>query len=289
MNDAVRIAPAFAGARTGARLPDRAMARKAGVLLACALMAVGGCAAVPTDPALRAEFQEVNDPAEPAMRAVFGFNRVVDQVAIKPAAAIYRTFVPDPVRGKVTNALHNLRSPVIFFNDLLQGAPDRAGTTLARFLVNSTVGVAGLFDPAADLGYPRHDEDFGQTLAVWGVAEGPYLVLPLFGPSNPRDAVGLVVDFLMDPFTWWAQATDRDELVLARGGVRALDARARNYEVPEDLERTSLDYYAAIRSLYRQYRADAIRNGAPADAPRLNFTRAGNTGNAPELSQSRTP
>ena len=102
MNDAVRIAPAFAGARTGARLPDRVEARAAGVLLALALMAVGGCAIVPSDPALRAEFQEVNDPAEPAMRAIFSFNRVVDQVALKPAAAIYRTFVPDPVRGRAS-------------------------------------------------------------------------------------------------------------------------------------------------------------------------------------------
>jgi phospholipid-binding lipoprotein MlaA len=126
--------------------------------------------------------------------------------------------------------------------------------------VNSTLGVAGLFDVASRMGIPDHAEDFGQTLAVWGIGEGPYLVLPLLGPAPPRDAVGRAADVFFDPsiyirikrHSWW---------MIGREYLTLLDLRARNLETLDDIERTSLDFYAATRNLYRQYRANEIRNG----------------------------
>jgi len=232
--------------------------------LVLALSLTAGCATAPdpTDREAVAEYQQLNDPGEPANRAVFAVNQVLDKGVLKPAAGMYRDLVPPPVRTGVTNALNNLRSPVIFFNDILQGEMRRAGVTFMRFVINTTIGIGGLGDPASDMGFPYHSEDFGQTLAAWGIGEGPFVMLPVFGPSNPRDAVGLVVDFLVDPLNMWATNTDREYITYARGGTRAVDERARNYDTLEDLERSSLDFYATIRSLYRQRRADEIGNGA---------------------------
>jgi len=223
-----------------------------------------GCA-TPPDPKDKeavAEFEQVNDPGEPTNRAIFAFNQTVDKVVLKPTAGMYRDLVPPPIRTSVHNALDNLRSPVVLVNDLLQGEWERARITVMRFLVNSTIGVLGIGDPATDMGYVYHNEDFGQTLARWGADEGPYVMLPVLGPSNPRDAVGLVVDFLIDPFNWWAANSHREYATYSRTGTRVTDERARNYDALEDLERSSLDYYAALRSLYRQRRADEISNGA---------------------------
>jgi phospholipid-binding lipoprotein MlaA len=211
--------------------------------------------------------EDDNDPLEGLNRGIFEFNRVVDGVLIKPAAQIYRGVLPQPAQDSVRSFLRNLRSPVIFVNDLLQGDIHRAGSTLGRFVVNTTVGVGGLFDPASGLGMPFHDEDFGQTLAVWGVGEGPYLMLPLLGPSNPRDTVGLASEFFLDPVNIYLNNQDLEYLTYVRAGVRAIDARARSLDTLDELERTSLDYYAAIRSLYRQQRANEIRNNRSADEP----------------------
>ena len=178
---------------------------------------------------------------------------------MRPAASIYRDVLPKPVQNGVHNFLQNLRSPVIFGNDLLQGELSRAGSTLARFAMNSTVGILGLYDFAADVGIEKHNEDFGQTLAVWEVEPGPYLILPIFGPSNPRDGVGKLADILMDPLSWLAPI----EVQMARTIGTAVDARARNFDQVADLEKNSLDFYSAIRSLYRQKRRDEIRNGLP--------------------------
>ncbi len=150
---------------------------------------------------------------------------------------------------------------MVLANDLLQGELERAETTLVRFFLNSTVGLLGLFDVAADWGYPYHDEDFGQTLAVHGVGEGFYLVLPVLGPSNPRDGIGRLVDTFLDPLTYVAQANDAEEYLIARTVVSGIDLRARNIETLDDLKRDSIDFYARIRSLYRQSRANAISNG----------------------------
>lgn len=240
-----------------------------------ALFLATGCATPPPpgDKDAVAEYHEINDPAEPTMRAIFEFNRALDTMLLKPAATAYKDLLPKAVQNRVYNFLNNLRSPIIFINDVLQGDMKRAGDTFIRFLINSTVGVLGLGDPASDLGYAFHDEDFGQTLAIWGLQDGPYVMLPVFGPSNPRDAVGMVVDFFIDPFSLWVRNTDRDGLVISRTATRAIDSRARHFDAIEDLEKSSLDYYASIRSLYRQRRADEIRNGkgsANVPAPSIN-------------------
>lgn len=203
------------------------------------------------------EDYDVNDPLEELNRAIFEFNRGVDALLLKPMAIIYNGIMPPWGRHRVTNILNNLGEPLNLANSLLQGEIERATSSFMRFAVNSTVGVAGAFDVAGDLGMRRANEDFGQTLAVWGVPEGPFLMLPIFGPSNPRDATGLVIDYLMDPFTYILD----DDVSLARSVTRGVSRRAENLENLDTLEETSLDFYAALRELYRQYRNNAIENG----------------------------
>ena len=207
-----------------------------------------------------AEAVQPNDPFETVNRGVFAFNRTIDGLILKPAALIYRGVVPQIGREGVSNVLTNWSSPVTFLNDVLQGETDRASVTLGRFMLNSTIGLLGVLDVASYVGAEaNHDEDFGQTLAVWGSGEGPYLMLPLFGPSNPRDAVGMVVDHVSDPLTW---VLLDDTASFARSGAGALDARSRYLDEIDSLERTSIDFYAALRSLYRQRRNADIHNGA---------------------------
>ncbi len=202
---------------------------------------------------------EPNDPLEPVNRVVFGLNELVDVILLGPVSEAYGE-LPSPVRTGVRNVLDNLRAPVTFVNDLLQGEPDRAGTTFARFFINSTLGVFGLFDIASELGHQQHKEDFGQTLAVWGVVEGPFLMLPLLGPSTLRDLGGLAVDQLaLDPWNTIAGG----ELQAARAGSEVIDTRYRLDPVIRDVRRNSLDPYATVRSAYAQRRAAEIRNGRP--------------------------
>lgn len=223
-----------------------------GALLVAVSMA--GCAA--TDPSGQ------NDPYEKTNRSIFALDQGFDHAIARPAAVFYNEAVPQGARNGIHNVLTNLDSPVVFANDVLQGEPGRAGTTLGRALINSTLGLGGLFDFAGKEGLPGHDEDFGQTLGVWGVGEGPYLVLPLAGPSNPRDLVGVAGDYAMDPFTYmkWNNSTLYMGL---RQGFEIIDLRARNVDSLDQIERTSVDLYATTRSLYRQHRNAEIRNGAP--------------------------
>lgn len=263
------------------RLPSVAAAAVAAMLIL-----TGGCATAPNpaDKEAAAEFAALNDPAEPTNRAIFEINRGLDSAILKPVATFYRDVMPQFFQDRVNDVLNNLRAPVIFFNDVLQGDVDRAMTTLGRFVVNSTIGLLGLNDIATDIGMEGHDEDFGQTLAVWGMEDGPYVMLPLFGPSNPRDTIGIVVDFLIDPFNIWASNSHREYAVFSRTGTRGVDTRAIHMEALDEIERTSLDYYAAIRSLYRQRRADEIRNGqgsANTPAPGLSLAP---TGAGPKMS-----
>jgi phospholipid-binding lipoprotein MlaA len=209
---------------------------------------------------------DTNDPFEGSNRFFFEVNQVLDEILLRPVAVVYRSIVPDFARDGVRNFMNNLNSPVIFANDLFQGEGDRAGTTLARFGINSTIGIGGLIDVAKEMDLPYHDEDFGQTLAVWGVGEGPYFYFPLMGPSNARDFTGFVVDRGLDPLTYVNWGDDELEYVpIARTVLNVIDLRSRNIETLDDIERSSVDYYASIRSLYRQSRADSIRNGAPSD------------------------
>ena len=236
-------------------------------LVAAAAIAVGvmaGCATPPEgDAEAKAAFAEANDPLEPLNRYFFELNLFIDTVMLEPVATAYADVVPDPGRDIVRSFFDNLKSPVILANDLLQGDIDRASVTAGRFVANSTIGLAGLFDVAAHLGWEKHDEDFGQTLGVWGVAEGPYLVLPVLGPSPPRDTVGVVVDYFFDPLSYYARNTDRSWIPYVRRGVRVVDFRAENLEAFDDIERTAIDLYATVRSLYRQRRSNDIRNGEP--------------------------
>jgi phospholipid-binding lipoprotein MlaA len=204
-----------------------------------------------------------NDPFEGSNRFFFDVNQALDEVLLRPVAEVYRAVLPDFAQDGVRNFLNNLNSPVIFANDLLQGEGDRAGTTLLRFGLNTTIGVGGLFDVATDMGHPYHDEDFGQTLAVWGVNDGPYFYFLILGPSSARDFTGFVVDRGLDPLTYVGWGDDYEWVPLTRAVVNVIDLRARNIETLDEIERTSVDYYASIRSLYRQSRADAIRNGQP--------------------------
>jgi phospholipid-binding lipoprotein MlaA len=233
-------------------------------LAAVALLSTGllaGCATPPADPQARADFDAVNDPLEPVNRALFEFHQVLDHFLLKPAAFVYQTLIPEPARTGIRNALVNLKTPIILANDLLQGETGRAGDTLQRFAINSTVGVLGLYD-AADkwFGIPPHTEDFGQTLATWGTGEGAYLFIPVLGPSNPRDLTGFVVDSVADPLNWYLRNTDRDGWIIARTVTTGVDARSQLLETLDNLEKTSLDYYVTLRTIYRQRRADEIAN-----------------------------
>lgn len=202
---------------------------------------------------------DANDPLERYNRAMFKADLALDRALIKPAAKTYRTVLPNPVRNSVRNAFDNLESPVVFGNALMQANWNRAGKTAGRFVVNSTVGVAGLFDPATKIGLPRYDEDFGQTLGFWGVGEGPYLVWPVIGPRPPRDAVGLVADHFMSPLTYVTLPGGTLTSIGIRG-VDIVDKRSRRIETVDQLQRTSLDFYATVRSLYRQRRQAQILN-----------------------------
>ncbi len=210
-----------------------------------------------------------NDPIELLNRFVFAFNDAVDVTLFQPASALYRFVLPEEVRDSVRNFMRNISSPVILANDLLQGEWERAESTTTRFFVNSTIGLAGLFDVADDMGYEYHDEDFGQTLATYGTGEGFYLVLPFLGPSNVRDGAGLVVDSLLDPLTYILSS----EAAIGRRALSSVDTRSRNIELVEDIKRDSIDYYARVRSLYRQRRESEITNGVEED----DFLRPGLT------------
>jgi phospholipid-binding lipoprotein MlaA len=217
---------------------------------------LGGCATPPADPA------GVRDPYEATNRVIFDLNLKIDSLTLRPTAERYSAYVPEAVRDSLRNALDNLHAPVVFANDLLQGEPARAGTIAGHFLINSTLGLGGLFDVAGRHDLPSHDEDFGQTLAVWGAGEGPYIVLPLLGPSSPRDATGKAVDIALDP-TVYLKIKRHLLWEGTRQYLNFVDTRARSLEALDGIERDSLDFYAAVRSLYRQNRAFQIRNGLP--------------------------
>jgi len=241
-----------------------------GFALAAVLSAglLSGCATAPEDPQGKADFEAVNDPLEPVNRALFELNQAIDNLLFKPVAFAYSIIVPVPVQTGIHNALVNLKSPVILANDLLQGETARAGQTVERFAINSTVGVLGTYD-AADkwFGIAPHTEDFGQTLAVWGSGEGPYLFIPVIGPTNPRDLLGLGVDSVADPLNWYLRNTDQNEWIWIRMGATGVDSRAALLDTLDNLEKTSLDYYVTLRSVYRQRRADEINNRRPRQQP----------------------
>lgn len=233
------------------------------------LVGAVGCTSLPEDPEERRERLEANDPLEPLNRQIFAVNQALDVVLLRPVAVVYRDVVPEGGKRVVNNFVSNLRLPFTVINDVLQGQWDRAGSGTVRFVLNSTFGIGGLFDMATPRGYPHHDEDFGQTLATWGVGDGPYLVLPLVGPSNFRDTVGLGVQYFGDPVSVAVRATDYEDWLWARTGLEVVNTRYQFLGPLDDLEKNSLDFYASMRSLYRQRRTDAIANGRGAMDQRM--------------------
>ena len=203
------------------------------------------------------EPDELYDPLEGVNRVVLGFNDVIDFLIFKRLAQIYGFITPDAAKRSVRKAIQNLRSPVILANDLLQLEVGDAAVTTARFVVNSTVGILGLFEVADEIGLEYHPADFGQTLHSYGSGPGPYLVLPLLGPSTLRDGVGIGVDTFFDPFTY---LLDFETRLMILGG-KAVVRREELLEPLDELRAGAIDYYAALRSAYFQNRAVELRKG----------------------------
>ena len=205
-----------------------------------------------------------SDPLESFNRAMYTFNDVVDRALLKPLATGYRYIIPSPVRRGVGNFFSNLRAPTTFINDLLQGKPARARQTLDRFLLNSSIGLFGLIDIATPLGKPPHEEDYGQTLAVWGVPSGPYIVLPFLGPSTVRDSIGKIPEFyIADPLWEPGDVT----VTVTRFGLRLIDLRSRLLGVDRILQ-MQVDPYLFLRETYLQQRSAQISDSVTLGAER---------------------
>jgi len=229
------------------------------VAVVAAGVMLGGCAVKDTGA------NEVWDPIEVPNRFIFSLNRAVDIIAIRPIAVLYRDWMPEPAQRGLHNVLDNIGEPVTAVNELVQGDPGRAITTLARFVINSTIGIAGLFDVASHMGLSKTKEGAGNTVGYYAGVEpengGFYMVLPLAGPSNARDAAGLMADYAIDPFRILTYALNVDWLLYSgpKWAATVVDARSRTLFALDDLEKNSVDYYAALRSAYTQQRADLIR------------------------------
>lgn len=252
---------------------------------------LSGCATQPNNQQQGATAEEdFHDPVEDVNRKIFNFNQVVDRHVLVPAAKAYRAGLPEPVRDSIHDFLNNLQEPLIFANDTLQWRLDHAKDSVVRFVLNSTIGMAGLVDVAGRWGIPYRENDLGITFGVWGIPEGPYLVVPILGPSNPRDLGGQAAEAFGDP---WNRLVSGQPWTLywipyVRGGVAGIDQRSRYLDTLADIERTSLDYYATIRSLYRQRRAALIRGDRKNLPPPAGFTLNGSPA-APTASTNLSP
>jgi len=203
-----------------------------------------------------------HDPLEGMNRATYAFNKTIDKGLYRPVASAYKTVLPKPPRDGISNAMRNLREPWVFVNDILQFKFKRAGTTLSRLVINSTLGIGGLFKVSDGLGIEYHSEDFGQTLASWGIEDGPYFIIPFVGPSNGRDFTGFATSFFADPVTIGIANLNEKGMNLARTGIDALDARVRAHDAINSIY-DDPDGYELMRSAYRQNRLYEIHDGNP--------------------------
>jgi phospholipid-binding lipoprotein MlaA len=217
-----------------------------------AVMVMTGCAT--TD-----QSAGVHDPLEGYNRAMYKFNDAVDTAVLKPVAKGYDAVVPDPINQGVSNFFSNLNDITVIINDLLQGKFAQAGRDTHRFVVNTTVGVGGIFDVASLSGLHKNNEDFGQTLGVWGAEPGAYIVLPFFGPRNVRDSFGLIGDIFTDPVTY----VDHDETRWTLIGTRVIDTRANLLKAEKVLDEAALDEYIYVRDAYMQRRQSLVYDGNP--------------------------
>ena len=223
------------------------------ILFSAVLLLTAGCASAPPE-----------DPLEPFNRTMFSFNEKLDNVVTKPVAKAYVTVTPVLVRTWIGNFYGNLQDPWIAFNNLLQGKPADALNDFMRFVFNSTLGIGGLLDIATEAGLPKHDEDFGQTLGVWGIKEGPYMVLPLLGPRTLRDAAALPLDMAAEsPWTLpYGNPIVHDEKArYGLSGLKMIDARARLLGVERTLDEGTLDKYRYARDFYLQQRRFKVHDG----------------------------
>lgn len=217
---------------------------------------LGGCAS--HDPSDENSTYVEYDPLEPLNRKIHAFNMVLDRVALGPIARGYKKVVPSPVRRSISNFFSNLTTPRSALNNFLQGKPGRGFNELGRFLFNSTLGIGGLFNVAGAAGMERYDENFAQTLSVWGVPDGPYVVLPFWGPNMASDAFALPVDYYSDVWTHYDNTSVRDKV----WGVRVIDLRYRLLSA-DSLIADSQDPYVTIREAFRQNRTFRIFDGEP--------------------------
>lgn len=222
------------------------------LMLLAAVLSLGACAS--DDGRQRAE----SDPWEPLNRGIYKFNDVLDRATLKPVAQGYTWLIPSFARRGVTNFRNNLTTPRSAVNNFLQGKPKQGLSDVTRFLFNSTIGIAGLIDVASAAGLEVYDEDFGQTLAVWGVPDGPYVYLPLFGPQTLRDALALPLNILANPVVHYDNTSVRDKLYV----LIAIDVRSRFFLAERFLE-DSKDPYLTIRESYLQSRRFKIYDGDP--------------------------
>jgi phospholipid-binding lipoprotein MlaA len=252
----------------------RSFVRLSGALvLAAGLSLTSGCATTPGGPdsplKVLKKGEQAFDPIEGINRAVFSFNTGADNLITKPIAKAYRFAVPELFRGIIGNVLLNINDVWVGVNSLLQGKPKDALSDWTRVLINSTFGLAGVADVASDLGLERHNEDFGQTLGKWGVPTGPYLVLPLLGPSNFRDGFSIIPDALGDPIRKIRKAGDRDRTRI----VRLVDTRANFLDVEKIADSAAIDRYDLVRDAYLARRKRLVYDGDP---PEENIPEEGN-------------
>jgi phospholipid-binding lipoprotein MlaA len=222
---------------------------KSALLVAAATGLLGGCATSGNP----------KDPIEGFNRAMYAFNEGLDKVIIKPVAQGYDAVLPTPVRTGVTNFFGNIADLFIGVNNLLQGKPGQAASDLGRVLLNSTVGILGIFDVATPAGLEKHEEDFGQTFGRWGAGPGAYVVVPFFGPRNVRDTVGLVLDVKTDPVAGIDHVPTRNTLL----ALRIVDMRADLLPADKVIEEAALDKYAYVRDGYLQRRRSLVHDGNP--------------------------